>query len=185
MLDPYITRAAGIALVGSAGSTSVWISDGGRLGIMNGFTDLAAPIPPGFTAVDYADRPVLNQRFKKISAGYRYTCGQDYFSDNLRCWGQRGDWVTDLEPDYLAAVAVGKQHVCYQVSGRHGLLNLKLLCLVLCVHAEVFTSVLDLPDLQSTNVYMLCIMCEAHTQMHVATFAAAAASAAAADSRRI
>jgi hypothetical protein len=114
MLDPYITRASGLARIGVLDNT-IWIADGGRLGNMNGYLDSSAPIPPGFTAVKYTDPPKLNLRFSALYAGSRYTCGQQYDSQQLQCWGERGDWLLTNEPDTLGVAAVGKHHVCYQV----------------------------------------------------------------------
>ncbi|WIA43983.1 hypothetical protein OEZ86_010366 [Tetradesmus obliquus] len=118
MLDPYITRTAGIALFN--GSTDkILISDGGRLGIKQGDVSSAAAIKPGFTAVvSFPSPPVLNLRVKQLAAGYRYTCGQELDSELLRCWGQRPDFVTAAPPvgTILGAFAVGKYHYCYQVA---------------------------------------------------------------------
>lgn len=118
MLDPYITRAAGIARLGGTTGT-ILISDGGRLGDKGGDLSTSAAIKPGFTAViDYTDPPTLNLRVQQLAAGYRYTCGQELNTKRLRCWGQRPDFVTASPPfeTILGAFAVSKYHYCYQVS---------------------------------------------------------------------
>lgn len=115
MLDPYITRAAGIALLGGTFNT-IWISDGGRLGVMDGGISLSAAIPPGFTAVDLLAKPVLNLRFDELSAGFRYTCGSSYSGNDFLCWGQRGDQQLYASGAGANVAGIGKEHVCYQVS---------------------------------------------------------------------
>lgn len=117
MLDPYITRAAGIAILGNTSST-IWISDGGRSGVRDEDVSWSAAIRPGFTAVNYMSPPVLNLRFKTLAAGYRYTCGQDVGTQHLRCWGQREAFGEAVTNGVLGAFAVGQNHVCYQVSDR-------------------------------------------------------------------
>ncbi|WIA43986.1 hypothetical protein OEZ86_010370 [Tetradesmus obliquus] len=119
VLDPYITRAAGIALLGNTSST-IWISDGGRSGVRDEDVSLSATIRPGFTAVNYLSPPVLNLRFKTLAAGYRYTCGQDVGTQHLRCWGQREAFGETVTNGVLGAFAVGQNHVCYQVTDLPG-----------------------------------------------------------------
>jgi hypothetical protein len=117
VLDPYLTRAQGVAL--TSGDT-IWIADGGRAS-PSSFPELSASakLPPGFTAarLDASNRPVLNRMFKQLFAGGRMTCGQSLDGSNprMRCWGENGDWELQGSPKAVGATAVGKAHVCYQV----------------------------------------------------------------------
>jgi hypothetical protein len=115
VLDPYLTRAQGIALI--SGDTLL-IADGGRTS-PSGLLEPSgtARIPAGFTSARIFDPPILNHRFKQLFAGGRVTCGQSFDSSNpqMRCWGENGDWQLAGNPKALGVAAVGKNHVCYQV----------------------------------------------------------------------